>query len=47
MSIKVTIQYSNYSVVLFPHYSSSTVILTVIGVLEHHSIEKVTIHVLY
>ena len=30
---KVTIQYSNYSVVSFPHYSSSTVVLTVIGVL--------------
>ena len=38
MSIKVsiqcsTVQYSNYSVVSFPHYSSSTVVLTVIGVL--------------
>ena len=32
---KVTIQYSNYSVASFPHYStcSSTVVLTVIGVL--------------
>ena len=27
---KVTIQYSNDSVVSFPHYSSSTVLLTVI-----------------
>ena len=29
---KVIIQYSNYSVVSFPHYSSSTVVLTVIDV---------------
>ena len=33
MSVKVTIQYSNYSVVSFPHYNSSTVVLTVIAVL--------------
>ena len=36
MSIKVTIQYSNYSVVSLSHYSSSTVVilvLTVIGIL--------------
>ena len=33
MSIEVTIQYSNYSVVSFPHYSSSTVVLIVIGIL--------------
>ena len=30
---KVTIQYNKYSVVSFPHYSSSTVVLTVIGIL--------------
>ena len=30
---KVIIQYSNYSVVSFPHYSSSTVVLTVISIL--------------
>ena len=29
---KVNLQYSNYSVVSFPHYSSSTVVLTVIAV---------------
>ena len=29
---KVSIQYSNYSVVSFPHYSSSIVVLTVITV---------------
>ena len=29
---KVTIQYSNYSVVSFSYYSSSTVVLTVIGI---------------
>ena len=33
INVKVTIQYSNYSVVSFPHYSSSTVVLTVIGIL--------------
>ena len=36
---KFTIQYSNYSVVSFPHYSSSTVVLTVIGNLVYLSIE--------
>ena len=37
-------QYSNYSVVSFPHYSSSTVVLTVIGVLVNstpHSSETI------
>ena len=34
---KVTIQYSNYSVVSFPHYSSSTVALTVIDVLVNRT----------
>ena len=32
---KVIIQYSNYSVVSFPHYSSSIVVLTIIAVLAN------------
>ena len=32
IKLKVTIQYSNYLVVSLSHYSSSTVVLTVIGV---------------
>ena len=46
MSIKR--HHSNYSVVSFPHYSSSTVVLTVFVYLsiEHHSSETV-ITILY
>ena len=54
MSINIhrTVQYSNYSVVSFPHYSSSIVVLTVIGhvymylSIEHHSSDTV-ITILY